>query len=86
MRANSGDTAPPTTQELPWGVEIASGTRCLRRTGAGDLDSVLPATHYCPNGNVLYGDPSRGLTWHIGFSAKPTNRPAPQVALTRVWF
>lgn len=84
-QGNSGNTDPPTTQGLPWGVEIAGGIRCLQASGATTTISGLRANYYCPNDSWLYGDPSRGSTWHLKSATTPKG-PLHPVALRKVWF
>lgn len=82
---NSGNTDPPTTKGPPWGVEIASGVRCIQASGATGIISGLRGSYYCPDDSWLYGDPTRGSTWHIKLSSK-SNGPLHTVALRKVWF
>lgn len=84
-QGNSGNTDPPTTQGSPWGIEIASGVRCIQTSGATPIISGLHGSYYCPGDTWLYGDPSRGSTWHIKLSSTP-NGPLRTVALRKVWF
>jgi hypothetical protein len=85
-QGNTGDVAPPTTQGRPWGVEIASGIRCLEESGAVDEVSGIPHSYSCTDGSGLYGDPSRGTTWHIELSPKASNGSLRSVALIGAWY
>jgi hypothetical protein len=82
-QGNSGATNPPTTKGPPWGVEIAGGVRCTGNSGAVSSISGLPHRYSCSDGSGLYGDPSRGATWHIKLSSGGSLH---SVALQKVWF
>ena len=84
-QGNSGLVDPPTTKGSPWGVEIASGVRCIQTSGATGMISGLRGSYYCPDDSWLYGDPSRGSTWHIKL-ATTLKGPLHTVALRKVWF
>lgn len=83
---NAGDIAPPTTEGLPWAVEIANGARCIQASGATGTVSGLRGSYYCPDGTWLYGDPSHGSTWHIKLPTTGRNGSLHTVAIRRAWF
>lgn len=86
-QGTTGDTAPPSTQGRPWGVEVASGVRCREQDGAGPPEiSGLPKSYSCTDGSGLYGDPSRGSTWHIEWSPQASNGSLRSVALIGAWY
>lgn len=62
-QGNSGNTDPPTTKGSPWGVEIASGVRCLQASGATGIISGLRGSYYCPDDSSAIG--TVGTTGHV---------------------
>jgi serine/threonine protein kinase len=77
---------PPTSTGLPWAIEIASGVRCTQMGGATAAIGDKRMNYACPNGSYLWGDPSRGSTWHIDLSTKYPGGSLHSVAIREVWF
>ena len=83
---NAGVANPPTTHGLPWGIEIASGIKCTQMGGATAAIGNQRMNYSCTNGSYLWGDPSRGSTWHINLSTQYPTGSLHSVALRQVWF
>jgi hypothetical protein len=83
---NAGIAGPPTSTGLPWAIEIANGVRCTQMGGATAAIGNQRMNYSCANGSYLWGDPSRGSTWHINLSTKYPTGSLHSVALRQVWF
>jgi len=75
------------SQNLPWGVELTNGERCLLLSGATAATGTMRWNYGCPSGNWVVGEVGRrGRQWRV-FYFQPDVSPAlVEVAVRVAWY
>jgi hypothetical protein len=81
--ANKG--YPP--RGFPWGIQLASGTRCTFETGASGIVDGQRMNYGCVGGGVLVGRIDKsGRTWTAVYQADPGSGPLVRQSIAIAWF